>query len=73
MFDKPTQVLLDEIAQGCWALRLEVFDADLEFPDKHEALDDEKRLELGRELSGPKLDLLAKRVGRHFKISKLLG
>ena len=73
LFDEPTQGLMDEVAAGCRALRLEAYDEDLEFPEEHEALGDDKRLALERDLAGPKLDELAKRVGRHLKVSRLLG
>ncbi len=73
LFDEPTQRLMDEIAAGCLALRLEVYDEDLEYPEEHEALGDDKRLALERNLAGPKLDELAERVGRHLKVSRLLG
>lgn len=71
LFDKPTQGLMDEIAQGCWALRLEAYDMYLE--EEHEALGKERTLALEQDLAGPKLDLLAERVGRHLKVSRLLG
>lgn len=73
LFDEPTQGLMDEVAAGCWALRLEAYDGDLEYPEEHEALGDEKRLALERSLAGPKLDELAERVGSHLKVSRLLG